>query len=296
MILWGVLRGNLVWGVVARWSLLSHDEERFCKHRGHLRRIIMASPKAASSPPPAASPNATYGAMEAARLTRAGSHFVDEMTTLFSQVDLANDGQWSLAEFQTFMRRCNNLGLTDEQVIAVYEKLLGDDGVVSKESLLAGADFIAAGTTKETITIIVPSTQNVADKIDTTTLQKRVETVAVFLSRCFGGATVSPTSIGYYVADDGRVVRESVVPVVSYTTPQTRDAKQAEVLAFAEEQCRVWSQECVAVVISGAMQFVGGGDDLTGVALLKAFYARLQKRDDYYTIGGRIAFGLHGRT
>ena len=43
------------------------------------------------------------------------------------------------------------------------------------------------------------------------------------------------------------------------------------------------------------MQFVGGGADLTGVALLKAFYARLQKRDDYYTIGGRIAFGLHGR-
>ena len=55
------------------------------------------------------------------------------------------------------------------------------------------------------------------------------------------------------------------------------------------------SKECVAVVLSGAMQFVGGGDDLTGVALLKAFYARLQKRDDYYTIGGRIAFGLHGR-
>lgn len=164
-----------------------------------------SSPKAASSPPPVVTPTTTIEAMEAYRKGRDGFGFVDDMTTLFSQVDIKNDGQWSIDEFRTFMDRCNNLGFTKTQTDEIYELLKGDSSVVEKVNLLAGADHINAGTNKETITIIVPSTQNVANKIDTTALQERVEKVAVFMAKLFGGATVSPTSTGYYVANDGRI-------------------------------------------------------------------------------------------
>ena len=97
------------------------------------------------------------------------------------------------------------------------------------------------------VEIIVPSTVNVGELID--------NTVATKLSNMFGGATAT-NSQGFYVSDEGNLIKENSTIVYSYCTEDDLENNLDDIIRICEQLRDEMTQECVGLVVNGEMYFI----------------------------------------
>jgi hypothetical protein len=96
-------------------------------------------------------------------------------------------------------------------------------------------------------TIYVPSTYGVKDqkKISNKEMNKRVNEVRSYLSNKFGGYT-SVDATGGYVLKDGKLVKEKVVKVTSFSTKKDFNKNEPELINQVGEWGNSWKQESIS--------------------------------------------------
>jgi hypothetical protein len=104
----------------------------------------------------------------------------------------------------------------------------------------------------EKISIYVPSTVNVNEKIDT---QKNVIDVSKKLASIFGGSTAIKTN-GNYISNDGILVTEEITVVYAFCTTEDLEKNEDEIIAICENLKIELKQECIALEVSNKMYFI----------------------------------------
>lgn len=102
------------------------------------------------------------------------------------------------------------------------------------------------------VTVYVPATVNVNQEIDNAA---QVERVARLLSQSFGGATASPVN-GYWVADDGSLVKEKTVAVYAYCSTEQAEIYLDSVVEMCVALKKEMNQEAIALEYNGNMYFI----------------------------------------
>lgn len=102
------------------------------------------------------------------------------------------------------------------------------------------------------VSIYVPSTVNVNEKVDNSEQVKRTITE---LANMFGGATASK-AVGGWVCESGETVLEEVTIVYSFCSSEKLQENFAAVYAIAERIKKEMSQEAVTLEVNGQVKFV----------------------------------------
>ena len=106
------------------------------------------------------------------------------------------------------------------------------------------------------ITLYVPSTAGLSDKIGEVEHNSRMLKVAKFFSELFGGATATKDATGFYVADSGELVEESIIQVSSFCLAENFQKLVDEVFKFAQELNQDWQQESILIDVAGDVSFI----------------------------------------
>jgi hypothetical protein len=109
------------------------------------------------------------------------------------------------------------------------------------------------------VSITVPSTVNVDGAMSNEGVLQRVQEVAQFFAAKFGGATAQRAE-GFYVADDGALIAESVVVVSAYVAGDNDRLPYLDnfMRNIAQNYCKEWSQECVLYTVGGIANLAFG--------------------------------------
>lgn len=188
-----------------------------------------------------------------------------------------------------------NLGFHEDKIGRLFEVLNAQNALSQVDSFvstaIASSGYDANGKlgSSHHVEVYVPSTANIDELIDEKDLQKRVKETAIFLTECFYGASAAAATMGYYKTDAGALVMEKTIKVYSFTTLALLRDKQASVMAFAQKKAIEWSQECIAVVVDGTMNFVyqtntENANEMSDTQLMNTFFSRVRRYSDIESI------------
>lgn len=105
------------------------------------------------------------------------------------------------------------------------------------------------------IKFYVPSTEQGSKVINSNKLSERVDLVARIFAGDFGGATVEDCT-GYYTANNGELIKETIKRVVAFTDPETFNNKFEEIKQLALSARKSWSQESIALETHNGIEFI----------------------------------------
>lgn len=105
------------------------------------------------------------------------------------------------------------------------------------------------------IKFYVPSTEQANKPIDSIKLSERVDLVARIFAGNFGGATVEDCT-GYYTANGGELIKETIKRVVAFTDLETFNSKLEEIKQLAVNARKSWSQESIALETTNGIEFI----------------------------------------
>jgi len=111
-------------------------------------------------------------------------------------------------------------------------------------------DEVSMALTKHLV-VLVPSTE-VSKRVKSS---GRVAETQAFLTRTFGGTT-TVKSVGTYTARDGRVIKEPISEVETYTTPKMWAEKKPVLLRWLASKKREWKQEELSIKFEEDMYWV----------------------------------------
>lgn len=106
-------------------------------------------------------------------------------------------------------------------------------------------DFPKAPDLTTRVAIYVPSTIDGVKPITTKEFAKRVSRTQRFLNKLFGGTT-RVRAQGSYVMRGGKLVKENVAVVESFTTPKSWLKEDKRVLGWVMNKKKKWGQESVS--------------------------------------------------
>lgn len=106
--------------------------------------------------------------------------------------------------------------------------------------------------------VIVPSTSGIKAqrKISQAELNKRVNNVRRFLSKRFGGFT-DVRSTGGFILKNGKLVKERVIKVTSFSTKPAFKKNKSEVIKQIGKWGKKWKQESVSYQHEGDLFIIG---------------------------------------
>lgn len=110
-------------------------------------------------------------------------------------------------------------------------------------------------TLNHQVTFYTPSTGKDGAKISTRALLNRTQAVADLFSQWFGGATIERVK-GFYKAQDGRYIVETINKVISFTDDKALDERTAEVIKLAAQYRAAWYQETIGLEIDGRFMLI----------------------------------------
>lgn len=102
------------------------------------------------------------------------------------------------------------------------------------------------------ITIYVPSTKNINEKIDN---RKYVDDCATLLADCFGGAT-STEALGYWMSPKVGLVKEKSTMIFAYCTTEQASEHIEKVIDFCRNMKKELAQDSIALEYNGEMYFI----------------------------------------
>lgn len=119
------------------------------------------------------------------------------------------------------------------------------------------------------IVIYVPSTEY-DKKVSRGKFQKRLSDTTRFLSKEFGGTTVI-SGLGHWFDDKGKLIKENVVKVESFSPYSTYKKEDKKVEKFLKEKAKAWKQKVLSfeyespIKEHSSLYFVKAGQQLSGV-------------------------------
>jgi len=105
------------------------------------------------------------------------------------------------------------------------------------------------------VAVYVPSTFDVDVVIPDDVFAERIKEVSEFLSGIFGGYT-SQETLGGYVAEDGKLVKEDVVKVTSFATDEAFSKNKTKLLQRVQKWAKDWKQEAIGIEFEGDLFYV----------------------------------------
>ena len=102
------------------------------------------------------------------------------------------------------------------------------------------------------IKIYVPSTIDVDKKIDTS---KQIDNTLTLLSNKFGGST-STKSVGTWITEKSKLVKEDVTICESYCTGSQLKNSLTEVINYCNELKTELSQEAISLEVNSELYFI----------------------------------------
>jgi len=131
------------------------------------------------------------------------------------------------------------------------------------------------------VSVIIPSTENVKDKITEDQHKARILRVKAFLTDLFGGATVLREGQGRYISPKYGIIDEDVAVVMSTTDPRTFFHKKDIFERTIKKLSSEWKQESIGVEIQdmqnpfnpkAGLHFVGGKNSRLRQSSMDRFY------------------------
>lgn len=105
------------------------------------------------------------------------------------------------------------------------------------------------------IKFYVPSTEQGSKPVSDNKLTERVDLVARIFASNFGGATVEDCT-GYYTANNGELIKETIKRVVAFTDKETYTTKLEEIKQLAVNSRKAWGQESIALETQSGIDFI----------------------------------------
>lgn len=105
------------------------------------------------------------------------------------------------------------------------------------------------------VSVYVPSTQDVDKVVSKSEMKLRVEEVKKYLATLFGGFSSSSVE-GGFLASDGKVVKENVERVVSFSEKSEFDKNKEALVQKASEWAAKWGQEAIGLEHEGDLFYV----------------------------------------
>jgi hypothetical protein len=107
--------------------------------------------------------------------------------------------------------------------------------------------------------VLVPSTKSGDKPVSKAVMQKRVANVRKYLSKKFGGYTSVKGVGGYYSDDKKKIIKEKVVKVTSFATPQSFKKNKDALLVKLSQLSKKWGQESMGYEHEGDLYYVSRG-------------------------------------
>jgi len=109
-------------------------------------------------------------------------------------------------------------------------------------------------TLNHQVTFYVPST-NHKDKITNAEFIKRTNEIANTLSETFGGASIQKVK-GFYKADSGEYITETINKVVSFCTDVQLEHNTDVMINLASSKCKLYEQESIGLEIDNKFYLI----------------------------------------
>lgn len=200
-------------------------------------------------------------------------------------IDVDQDGKINRKEFRSWVQR-QGLGYKAEEVDSMFALWDKDD-----TGFIDTAEFeylLRASQTSHksvSVSVIVPSTSAVDVKGTVQELEGRRDRVLGFFADRFGGATARAAHRGAYRSEkDGSLVYEEGVSVTTFATPEQWAEHAEPVRLEVRKYCAEWGQECMALIVGGAMEYVMPKEH-DAESLCRSFIARMELRQRLHIPG-----------
>lgn len=110
-------------------------------------------------------------------------------------------------------------------------------------------------TLSHKITIYIPSTYSINEKIPESVHQKWVDDAATLLSEAFGGATATKC-MGYWVSDTKGLVKEHPTMVFAYCEEAALQENIDKIVDFARLMNTALKQDAIGLELDNKMGFI----------------------------------------
>ncbi len=125
------------------------------------------------------------------------------------------------------------------------------------------------------MSVYVPSTKDANVPVSKSELSKRVNEVKEYLANLFGGYSSSQI-IGGYASNEGSLIQEDVVKVISFATKKAYEENKQKLINKIASWSTAWSQEAIGFELEGDLYYInqdkkmglGGALVLTGLGIL----------------------------
>ncbi len=105
------------------------------------------------------------------------------------------------------------------------------------------------------ISVYVPSTKGVDEKISNAEFEKRITEVQKYLADMCGGFSADAIE-GGYMSTKRELIKEGIVKVVSFCTKENYKKNKNQLLNKISEWSRLWTQEAIGFEFEGDMMYV----------------------------------------
>lgn len=103
--------------------------------------------------------------------------------------------------------------------------------------------------------VYVPTTTDKDKRLSEAQVNSRVQGVRRFFTNRFGGTT-SVKAVGTYSSDDGKVIKEPVIKVTSFTAQADKEMLEGAVFGKVQDWAKDWKQESVSYEFEGDLYIV----------------------------------------
>lgn len=105
------------------------------------------------------------------------------------------------------------------------------------------------------MSVYVPSTKDASVPISKSELDSRVKQVKEYLANLFGGYSSSEV-VGGYASNEGALIQEDVVKVISFATKKAYQENKQKLIDKIAEWSTKWSQEAIGFELEGDLYYI----------------------------------------
>jgi hypothetical protein len=105
------------------------------------------------------------------------------------------------------------------------------------------------------MSVYVPSTKDASVPISKSELASRVKQVKEYLANLFGGYSSSEV-VGGYASNEGALIQEDVVKVISFATKKAYEQNKQKLVDKIAEWSTKWSQEAIGFELEGDLYYI----------------------------------------
>jgi len=119
------------------------------------------------------------------------------------------------------------------------------------------------------MSVYVPSTKDANIPVSKAELLKRVNEVKEYLANLFGGYSSSKI-IGGYASNEGSLIQEDVVKVISFATKKAYEENKQKLINKIANWSTMWSQEAIGFELEGDLYYINQDKKMSKGGALKS--------------------------